>query len=96
MGGEGAGAWHTDVFPRPPCRFPPHLVRVSLLAMLTHQKQSYFCNTDIITSHKSGCQGKTFLWAVVAQMFHKVVPAESKVRAQPAHPHLVPRAPLRG
>lgn len=64
--------------------------------MLTHQKQSYFCNADIITSHKSGCQGKTFLWAVVAQMFHKVVPAESKVRAQPAHPRLVPPAPLRG
>lgn len=38
----GAEAWHTDMFPRPPflhpSQLPPHLVRGSLLAMLTCQK----------------------------------------------------------
>ena len=33
---------------------------------------------------------KTFLCAVAAQMFHKVVPTKSEVWAQPARPHQAP------
>lgn len=59
MGWEGdRGAWHTHTFPQPPAD-SLHLVRVSSLAVLTHPK--LFCNADIVTSHKSGCQRNIFM-----------------------------------
>lgn len=47
----------------------------------------------LLHPYKSGCQRKTFLCAVAAQMFHKVVPNTSEVRAQPACPHQAPPSP---
>lgn len=47
----------------------------------------------LLHPYKSGCQRKTFLCAVAAQMFHKVVPTTSEVRAQPACPHQAPPSP---
>ena len=44
----------------------------------------------LLHPYKSGCQTKTFLCAVAAQMFHKVVPTKSEVWAQPARPHHAP------
>lgn len=47
----------------------------------------------LLHPYKSGCQRKTFLCAVAAQMFHKVVPTTSEVRAQPICPHQAPPSP---
>lgn len=38
----------------------------------------------LLHPRESGCQKKTFLCAVVAQMFHEVIPTEAEVRGQPA------------
>lgn len=73
--GRGTGAWHTHTFPQPPADSPPHLVRVSSLAVLTHQNKAIFATRILLHLIKAAARGKTFLWAVVAQMFHKVVPA---------------------
>lgn len=40
----------------------------------------------LLHAYKSGCQRKTFLCAVATQMFHKVVPTQTEVRAQSAYP----------
>lgn len=39
---------------------------------------------------KAAAKRKTFLCAVAAQMFHKVVPTEAEVRGQPTRPHQAP------
>lgn len=48
----------------------------------------------LLHPQESGCQKKTFLCAVVAQMFREAIPTESEVRGQPLA--LGRPSPLRG